>query len=67
MMAHRGPQSGQPRHDSFGPSAESREKVWFDKTGDDAHIRFDQMTIDQSRSAIPRRADCTRAAGFSGS
>ena len=53
-----------PGHDAFDAAAESGEKMRLDEAGDDAHIGFDDVAIDQRRRAVARRAELHVRAGI---
>src|SRR5439155_1636730 len=57
VIAHDRFEPGATRHDSFRAPAETGEEMRFNKTGDDADIGFDEVTIDERWSAVPRGAE----------
>src|SRR5262245_58782740 len=57
MVAHDSLQRRRSRANALDASAEASEKMRFDEAGDDPHISFDNVTVDQRGRAVARRAE----------
>src|SRR5204863_2744536 len=64
VIAHHGLEPRYSRHDSLWPTAESGKEMRFNEAGDDSHVGFDDMSVEQGRRAIARNAELDQRIGI---